>query len=100
MTIIDELFFLTTTQGTRRRSSLFARAGLLVNRVVATFLAHRQRQAELVLLRRLGDRELKDIGLYRSEVEYSLDEAARARSRKQLEIATTGHLTGSNNTDA
>ena len=86
MTILDELFFLTNTQATRRpRPSLLARVGRLVNRMVDAAIAHRQLQADLVLLRHLGDRELKDIGLHRSEIEYGLDAVARARSQRQLD---------------
>jgi uncharacterized protein YjiS (DUF1127 family) len=60
-----------------------SRAGELVNRAVAAFIAQRERQANLVLLRTLDDRELRDIGLGRSEIEGGLAEAAAMRSRLQ-----------------
>jgi uncharacterized protein YjiS (DUF1127 family) len=44
-------------------------------------IAHREYQANLVVLRHLSDRELKDIGLHRGEIAEGL--AAKARSRKQ-----------------
>jgi uncharacterized protein YjiS (DUF1127 family) len=62
---------------------LISRAGLLVNRAVAAFIAQRERQANLMLLRTLNDRELRDIGLGRSEIEGGLAEAAATRSRHQ-----------------
>jgi uncharacterized protein YjiS (DUF1127 family) len=37
---------------------------------VAAVLAHRERQATIVALRCLNDRELKDIGLYRDDIAY------------------------------
>jgi uncharacterized protein YjiS (DUF1127 family) len=37
---------------------------------VAAALAHRERQATIVALMRLNDRELKDIGLYRDDIAY------------------------------
>ena len=60
-----------------------ARLGRLVNRWIAAVIAHRERQANLVALRRLGDRELKDIGLYRCEIGEALTERAEARLRMQ-----------------
>ena len=58
-----------------------ARLGRLVNRWIAAFVAHRERQANLAALRHLTDRELKDIGIYRCEIGDALAERARARQR-------------------
>jgi uncharacterized protein YjiS (DUF1127 family) len=41
------------------------------------YLAYRQRLAERQMLASLGDRELKDIGLYRSDLDRIMDGAAR-----------------------
>ena len=60
-----------------------SRAGQLINRAVAALIAQRERQANLVLLRNLNDRELRDIGLARGEIDGNLAEAAAARSRMQ-----------------
>ena len=60
-----------------------SRAGELINRAVAALIAQRERQANLVLLRTLNDRELRDIGLARGEIEAGIAEAAAARSRMQ-----------------
>jgi uncharacterized protein YjiS (DUF1127 family) len=57
--------------------------GRLVNRLVAAAIARHERQAEIVALRRLSDRELKDIGICRGEIDYLLDQAAKTRGRLQ-----------------
>ena len=58
-----------------------ARLSRLVNRWIAAFIAHRERQANLVALRRLSDRDLNDIGICRCEICEALEERARARQR-------------------
>jgi uncharacterized protein YjiS (DUF1127 family) len=55
-----------------------------LNRWIAAFIAHRERQATLAMLQHFGDRELKDIGIHRCEIGPALDEAARHRARRQL----------------
>ena len=68
--------------GIRRGAAVaLARLGRLVNRWIAAFIAHRERQANLVALRRLSDRDLKDIGVCRCEICEALEESARARQR-------------------
>ena len=74
-----------TPPAIRRAFGIFlARLARLINRWIAGVIAHRERQANLVVLRHLNDRELKDIGLHRGEIGESLAEAAKARLRKQL----------------
>jgi uncharacterized protein YjiS (DUF1127 family) len=64
----------------RRGVAVFlARLGRFVDRVIA----HRERQANLVALRHLGDRDLKDIGIYRCEIDDALVERAQDRQRIQ-----------------
>ena len=58
-----------------------ARLGRLVNRWIAAFIAHRERQTNLVALRRLSDRDLNDICICRCEICEALEESARARQR-------------------
>ena len=55
----------------------------LINGFVAGVIAHREYQANLVILRSLSDRELRDIGLNRSEIGEGLAEAAKFRNQMQ-----------------
>jgi uncharacterized protein YjiS (DUF1127 family) len=59
----------------------------LVNRFVAAFIARREHQASRNLLRNLSDRELRDIGLARSQISGGLAEAARERALFQRRLA-------------
>ncbi len=54
-----------------------------VNNVIAAIIAQRERQAQLTVLRRLSDRDLRDIGLSRSDIDASLAAAAKDRTRSQ-----------------
>jgi uncharacterized protein YjiS (DUF1127 family) len=55
----------------------------LLDTWVASFLARRERQAAETALRRLSDRELRDMGLYRGQIGHALDDAAKYRSSRQ-----------------
>jgi uncharacterized protein YjiS (DUF1127 family) len=57
-----------------------ARAGRLVNHLIAVLIARHQRRATLETLSRLSERELKDVGLTRGEIAYGLEEAGRRRT--------------------
>jgi uncharacterized protein YjiS (DUF1127 family) len=57
--------------------------GKLINRWIAAFIAHREYQANLALLRSFSDRELRDMGLDRCQIGEGLADAARTRSRVQ-----------------
>jgi uncharacterized protein YjiS (DUF1127 family) len=68
----------------RRRVDIFlTRIGRLINRRIAAAIARHERQANLFALRQLSDRELKDIGLYRSDIVENLAEVAKYRTRMQ-----------------
>jgi uncharacterized protein YjiS (DUF1127 family) len=56
------------------------RSKRLVDRMVASMIARHQQQAELFVLRRLSDRELQDIGIYRDQIGPGLEDAARTRA--------------------
>jgi uncharacterized protein YjiS (DUF1127 family) len=58
-----------------------ARIGRFLNRWIAAVIAHRERQASLVALRHLNDRELRDIGINRCDIGEGLAERAKARLR-------------------
>ena len=76
--------YAVTAPGVRRGAAVFlARLGRLINRWIAAVIAHRERQAALVALRHLSDRDLKDIGISRSEIGDALAERARERLRMQ-----------------
>jgi uncharacterized protein YjiS (DUF1127 family) len=68
----------------RRGIAFFlARIGRSFNGWIAAVIAHRERQASLVALRHLNDRELKDIGINRCDIGDGLAERARARLSMQ-----------------
>ena len=71
----------TTPVALQRSTRLFAR-GIVraVNNFVATIIAQREQQANLTILRSLSDRELRDMGLTRSQVAGGLAEAAKERA--------------------
>jgi uncharacterized protein YjiS (DUF1127 family) len=76
--------YAATPPAIRRAFAIFlARLARLINRWIAAVIAHREYQANLVVLRSFGDRELKDIGLSRDEIGEPLADAAKARLRKQ-----------------
>jgi uncharacterized protein YjiS (DUF1127 family) len=67
----------------RRVRFLLKRMGRLFNHWLAAVIAERARQADIIVLRHLDDRELKDIGLTRGDLGEGLAEAARSRIRMQ-----------------
>jgi uncharacterized protein YjiS (DUF1127 family) len=78
MTILTTAAFHATV--TRpRRLRFFKRIGRVLNHWIAAALAERARQVDVCFLRRLSDRELRDIGLNRSDLDAGLTEAARYR---------------------
>ena len=85
MTILNSHSNYSTTPPAFRRAFgiLLARLARFINRWIAAVIAHREHQANLVVLRRLSDRELKDIGLYRGALGDAVAEAAKIRSQMQ-----------------
>ena len=76
--------YAATAPGIRPAAAIFlARLGRVMNRWIAAVIAHRERQAALVALRHLSDRDLKDMGISRSEIGDALAERAQERSRMQ-----------------
>ncbi|WJR75701.1 DUF1127 domain-containing protein [Bradyrhizobium sp. NP1] len=55
----------------------------LINGWIAAIIAQREYQAGQAALRRLGDRELRDIGIYRGEIDCGLPDAAKTRELMQ-----------------
>jgi uncharacterized protein YjiS (DUF1127 family) len=64
-----------------RRRILFVAAKLrcTVNAWAAAIIASYERRAAIATLRQLDDRELKDIGLYRGQIDEAIERAARSR---------------------
>jgi len=69
-----------------RRSMKGLRRGFfrVVNNVIAAIIAQREHQANLAILRSFTDRELRDIGLERSQIGAGLAEAAKNRALSQF----------------
>jgi uncharacterized protein YjiS (DUF1127 family) len=84
MTVIETFSAATRPLAWRRTTVFLVRTRRLINRWIAARIAYRERQAALAALRRLDDRQLRDFGLYRSQIDFGLDEAAQERSRMQL----------------
>jgi uncharacterized protein YjiS (DUF1127 family) len=74
----------TVASAIQRRAGLFLTGmGRTLKRWIAAVIAERARQADIIVLRQLNDRELKDIGLTRGDLREGLMEAARSRNRMQ-----------------
>src|SRR5262245_45389885 len=58
-----------------------------INNAIAAVIAQREHQAQLAILRQLSDRELRDIGISRSDIGAGLAEAAKDRTRLQRPMA-------------
>ena len=58
-----------------------------VNNAIAVIIAQREHQANMTVLRNLSDRDLRDIGLSRSQIGNGLAEAAKDRLRSQRQLA-------------
>jgi uncharacterized protein YjiS (DUF1127 family) len=67
----------------RRLYIILAHLGRLVDDLVVAILADLARRAEMAELYGLSDRELKDIGIYRCQIDGGLAEAARDRLQQQ-----------------
>jgi uncharacterized protein YjiS (DUF1127 family) len=58
----------------------------LINAWVAAIIAQREQQASSAILRSLGDRELRDMGIHRRQIGEALEDAARYRASRQRPI--------------
>jgi uncharacterized protein YjiS (DUF1127 family) len=66
-----------------RTAVLLARLRRLINRFFAAVIARHERDAAREALRKLDDRHLQDIGMYRSQIDSRLEELAQTRARMQ-----------------
>jgi uncharacterized protein YjiS (DUF1127 family) len=74
---------LATSRNRSNVGSFLAWLGRLADHLVAAAIARHERQAQLAVLSQLSDRELKDIGICRGEIDCGLHEAAKTRARQQ-----------------
>jgi len=66
-----------------RTALWLARLRRLINRFLAAVIARHERHAAREALRKLDDRHLKDIGMYRAQIDGSLEDLAQTRARMQ-----------------
>jgi uncharacterized protein YjiS (DUF1127 family) len=88
MTLLTATRSNAATQIRRRLSVVLRQFGRLVDDWAAAIIAELERRAEIAALQHLSDRQLKDIGLYRGQIEGALDEASRDRLRQQNAIGS------------
>jgi uncharacterized protein YjiS (DUF1127 family) len=65
-----------TSFDTRRHAVVPRLLGIL-RQFIASYLAYRQQLADIATLRSMSDRELKDFGVYRGDLDRIADEARR-----------------------
>jgi uncharacterized protein YjiS (DUF1127 family) len=89
MSMLNHTYDFSSTPSTIRRSlRVFGRSVFrVINNVIAAIIAQREQQANLTVLRKMSDRELRDIGLARSEIGAGLAQAAKERMRTQRLLA-------------
>jgi len=85
MSMLSNITDLSASSFTIRRSTRLFTRGLfrIVNNFVAAIVAQRERQANVIILRSLSDRDLSDMGLCRNQIGGDLSEAAKERARLQ-----------------
>jgi uncharacterized protein YjiS (DUF1127 family) len=69
-----------------RTAVWLARLRRLINRFFAAVIARHERHAAREALRKLDDRHLQDIGMYRSQIDSNLEELAQTRARIQQRV--------------
>jgi uncharacterized protein YjiS (DUF1127 family) len=85
MTTLSTISYPGPTSILRKKSILFlARLHRALDNWVAAALAYRARRAALFALRGWDDRELKDIGLYRCQIDETIRKSSRQRMRRRL----------------
>jgi uncharacterized protein YjiS (DUF1127 family) len=93
--MLDDILSAATTPIAWRRTTIslaifLARTRRRIGRMVAAAIARRERHAALAALHHLNGHELRDIGIYRSQIDFGLDEAAQVRSRLQHGMKSAG----------
>jgi len=84
MTMLSTISYPNQPSILRRKSILLlARLRRTLNSWVAAVLAYRARRAALFALRQWDDRELRDIGLYRCQIDDVIGGASRQGMRRR-----------------
>jgi uncharacterized protein YjiS (DUF1127 family) len=83
MTMLTNIQTTTTRPFALRAAVGLARLRRLINRFLAAAIARHERHAAREALRKLDDRNLKDFGMYRSQIDSRLEELAQTRARMQ-----------------
>jgi len=85
MTMLSNIprYPLATARSQSSVGGFLVRLRRLVDHLVAAAIARHERHAALAALHRFSDRELRDIGICRGEIDYALDQAAKTRARLQ-----------------
>jgi uncharacterized protein YjiS (DUF1127 family) len=85
MSLLDGISdFSSAPMAIQRSIKAFARGVFrVINNAVAAFIAYREYQANLAILRSLTDRELRDMGLERGQIGIGLATAANERTLRQ-----------------
>ena len=88
MSMLNSISDFSSTPSAIQRSIKFFARGLfrVANNAVAAIIAQREHQANLAILRSFTDRELRDIGLERSQIGAGLAAAARDRALSQIRL--------------
>jgi uncharacterized protein YjiS (DUF1127 family) len=77
MTLLPTVTYVPAPSLQRRAVALLAGVLRAANSWLATMRAHRERQAALQALQAFSDYQLKDIGLYRGQLDYVVHEVSR-----------------------
>ena len=82
MTMLTNMQRAAVPSSRRSANLLLARLTRFVNDWVAAAIVRRQRKAAFFALYQFDDRNLKDMGLYRGEIQEALERAARLGRRR------------------
>lgn len=83
MTTLTNMHTSVTRPFAMRAAVRLAHLRRFINRCFSAVIARHERHAARSDLYRLDDRQLKDIGIYRTQIESSLDDLAQTRARMQ-----------------
>jgi uncharacterized protein YjiS (DUF1127 family) len=83
MTMLTNIQSSATRPLALRAAVRLAHLRRFINRSFAAVIARHERHLARAELYRLDDRQLKDVGIYRTQIESSLEDLAQTRARMQ-----------------